>query len=115
MRWISSQPDHVLNTMAAFAEMDQVRWSLGHDTVIVDSWQGMLVKTEMNRVLENTCAAMQDELHRAFDAKFGTDTDAWKEIDLLPTVSRIVAQAASRFTVGAPLCKPSALCALVPD
>ena len=107
MRWATSQPDARLSVGEAFAEMDQARWSLGSDKVIVDAWQGMLVKTEMSRVLENICGAMNNELSHVFDEHFGVDGNGWRTIDLLPTVNMIVAQAASRFIVGLPLCKSS--------
>lgn len=105
MRWVLAQSDDRLSVPEAMAELDQARWSLGHDTPITDPWQGMLVKTELNRVLESICAALNDELSVAFDAHFGTNTDAWRDIELRPTISKAIAQANSRFTVGLPLCR----------
>lgn len=104
MRWVLSQPDEHFNVTEAFADVDQVRWSLGHVKFVSDPWQGGLVKTDLNRVLETICAAMNNELGVAFDAEFGTDRENWKELDLTSSVQRVVAQAASRFTVGLPLC-----------
>ncbi|RGP76465.1 ent-kaurene oxidase [Fusarium sporotrichioides] len=105
MKWVMSQPDHVLDQGKAFAEIDQVAWSLGHDRYVVDAWQGMIVKYEMNRAIEVIANSMKDELREVFDEQFGTDTENWKKIDLTPTVKMIIAQAASRFTVGTPLCR----------
>ncbi|KAK9785896.1 putative Cytochrome P450 [Seiridium cardinale] len=105
MRWVFSQPDSALSLDHAFTEIDQIHYGLGNEMYILDPWQGNLVKTEMNAVLENICAAMNDELGTAFDTYFGVDTENWKEIDLISTVRMIVAQAASRFTVGLPLCR----------
>ena len=104
MRWVLSQPDDHFSVSKAFVEVDMVRWSLGHEKIVDDAWQGMIVKTDMNRVLESICEAMNNELGFVFDAKFGADTENWKELDLIPTVQMVVAQAASRFTVGLPLC-----------
>ncbi|KAJ4312060.1 hypothetical protein N0V84_010133 [Fusarium piperis] len=105
MKWVLSQPDDVLNVTKAFAEMNQIKWSLGHEEIAVDGWQGMLVKSDLNRVLENIVNAMNNELKNVFDEQFGKDTENWKEIDLRSTVQIVVAQAASRFTVGLPLCR----------
>lgn len=99
-----NQPDHVLDQGKAFAEIDQVAWSLGHDKYVVDAWQGMIVKYDMNRAIEVIASSMKDELQVVFDEQFGTDTENWKTIDLTQTVKMIIAQAASRFTVGLPLC-----------
>lgn len=48
---------------------------------------------------------MNDELGVAIDTRLGIDTDGWTEIPLLSTMKLLIAQASSRFTVGAPLCK----------
>lgn len=104
MSWVMAQPENELDPAAAFVEIDQVRWALGDDRYVSDAWHGMLVKTDLNRVLENICTALNSELGFAFDKHFGTDTENWKEIDLFETVRMVVAQAASRFTLGLPLC-----------
>ncbi|KAI5460220.1 cytochrome P450 [Mariannaea sp. PMI_226] len=105
MKWVLSQPDHLLSTHLAFAEIDQAKWSLGHDKFVADPWQALLVKTEMNIVLETICASLNNELSVVFDEHFGTDVSNWKEIDLIGAVKLIVAQSSSRFTVGLPLCR----------
>lgn len=105
MRWALSQPDEIVSVGQAFAEIDGAYYSLGTETPIVDDWQGMLVKTQMSKVLETLCQAMNEELGVAFDECFGTDAETWRKIDLLAVVRRVVAQAASRFTVGLPLCR----------
>ncbi|KAK1995130.1 cytochrome P450 [Colletotrichum falcatum] len=104
MRWVQNQPETELNLNKAFAEIDQVSWALGHDRYVADPWQGSLVRTHMNAVLENICAALNDELGVAFDKWFGTDQE-WKEIDLFESIKMVVAQAASRFTIGLDLCR----------
>ncbi|UKZ78724.1 hypothetical protein TrVFT333_006470 [Trichoderma virens FT-333] len=105
MRWVLSQPDAFLSAWDAFVELDQVYYSLGHSRYVADPWQGNLVKTELNNMLESVIAALDDELRVAFDKYFGTDEDNWQTIDLSEAVKMIVAQGASRFTVGLPLCR----------
>ncbi|KAF7559762.1 hypothetical protein G7046_g4395 [Stylonectria norvegica] len=105
MRWVLAQPDKTLDTFSAFADIQQVQWAFGHEKVTLDSWQSLIVKHDLNRVLEGVCSTMNDELAVAFDDEFGTDAENWKEVLLFPAVERVVAQAASRFTVGLPLCR----------
>ena len=107
IRWLISQPDGVLSTYDAFLELDQIDYILGHHKYITDPWQGMLVKRDMNSVLENLVVALDDELKLAFDARFGTKANEWTDINLLRTMKLIVAQGSSRFTVGLPLCTSS--------
>jgi len=108
LKWITSKPDSVLSVVDSFMEMDQVQYSTGHKKYVSDPWQGMLVKRDINGVLESIVAAMGNELGFAFDSCFGTDENQWVELNLLTKVRMIVAQASSRFTVGLPLCMKKA-------
>lgn len=103
MKWVFSQSEQLLNPGEGLADIDQPGWSIGHDKYIVDAWQGLLVRTELNRILESVCAAMNSELHSAFDDVFGTDTENWKELNLYNAMQMIISRAANRFTVGLPL------------
>lgn len=103
--WATSQPDSVLSISAGFVELDQVQHTLWNSHFVADPWQGMVVKRDMNAVLENLMVSLDDELKFAFDSRFGEDTKEWKDITLWPTVQKIVGQASGRFTVGLPLCK----------
>lgn len=105
IQWVLAHPENELSHADAILEVVQLKYGLGHEKYKADPWPGMLVKTELNAMLENVCADMNDELAYAFDRYFGCDMETWKEIDLLQTVRLVVAQAASRFTVGLPLCK----------
>lgn len=70
----------------------------------MDPWSGNLVKTDMNAILETIVIGLNEELQYAFDIRFGKDTETWNEIKVVDTMKALVAQAASRFTVGLPLC-----------
>ncbi|KAI1293133.1 cytochrome P450 [Xylaria venustula] len=100
LRWLQRQPERLVSAAAQQTETIQPFYGLGHEKFIDDPWGGMLVKTDLNAVLENVCAAMNDELGLAIDSHFGIDTMAWEDIDLMPTIRMIVAQAATRFTLG---------------
>uniref|UniRef100_A0A0D2XPE3 Cycloheximide-inducible protein CIP70 (Cytochrome P450 family) n=1 Tax=Fusarium oxysporum (strain Fo5176) TaxID=660025 RepID=A0A0D2XPE3_FUSOF len=70
MKGVLNQPEDVLDMEQAFAEVDQVRWSLGHDKYVVDAWQGLVVKYDLNRAIEIIANNMKDELHEVFDEQF---------------------------------------------
>ena len=53
-----------------------------------DTCQNARVRAEITSVLENICAGLGNELGNAFNTHFGTDTDNWKEVDLLKTSRR---------------------------
>jgi hypothetical protein len=100
MRWLQRQPERLVSAAASQNEAIQPFYGLGHDKFADDPWGGLLVKTNLNAVLEDVCTAMNDELGLAINSHFGTDTKTWKDITLTPTVRLIVAQAATRFTLG---------------
>lgn len=83
--------------------MDQAHYSVGGEQYVRDPWQGGLVRSEMNAVLENLCAALNEELGVAFEQRLGTEKE-WREVGLLELMRGVVAQGSSRFTVGLPLC-----------
>ncbi|RYP13810.1 hypothetical protein DL767_010589 [Monosporascus sp. MG133] len=100
-----AQHDDVLSVKLAFLEVNQSVYSLGHERYWGDPWQFTLVKTHFNSIMQTLIPSMADELRHAFDRRLGTDTENWREIRLEETVRKIVAQAASRFIVGTPLCR----------
>lgn len=105
IKWLLAQPESSLSPSQATAEISQLGYSLGEDKYANDIWPGLLARLKTNTVLGRFCGDMNEELQRAFDLRFGTDENNWKEIDLFRTVQMVVAQAASRFTVGLPLCQ----------
>ncbi|KAI1814156.1 cytochrome P450 [Poronia punctata] len=100
LKWLQRQPEHLVSASHAQVETIQPFYAFGDDKFVDDPWAGLLIKTDLNLVLENVCAAMNDELAVAIDSHFGTDTDNWREIDLMFAVRMIIAQASSRFTLG---------------
>lgn len=105
MKWVLSQPESKLSHGDAIVEVVQLKYGLGHEKYKTDPWPGMLVKSDINAMLESVCADINDELSSAFSKHFGSEIDTWRAIDLQPTIRKIVVQVASRFTVGLPLCK----------
>ncbi|KAM0287015.1 hypothetical protein ACHAQH_000700 [Verticillium albo-atrum] len=104
LRWMLSLPDNTISAVHAFAELDQLTHTLGDDRFVLDSWNGLVVKRDMNAVLDSVVTALNDELSVAFDEQFGTDTEGWREIDLKKVMPLIISQAAGRYTMGLPLC-----------
>ncbi|KAE9370254.1 putative cytochrome P450 [Stipitochalara longipes BDJ] len=105
LRWITTQGDHVLNGPEAIIDMDSFDWTTGHRKYLVDPWQGLVLKRDMNAVLENLMVALNDELQFCFLERFGTNTKEWTELDIYETMQMVIAQGSSRFTVGLPLCR----------
>ncbi|KAK8052197.1 hypothetical protein PG993_003582 [Apiospora rasikravindrae] len=105
MKWLLAQPKTSLSPPQAIVELNQFGYSLGDDKYGADAWIGHVVRSNINAALERICGDMNQELQCAFETRLGTDENNWKELNLLDTVRLVVAQAASRFTVGLPLCR----------
>ncbi|KAK7418297.1 hypothetical protein QQX98_004082 [Neonectria punicea] len=96
--WVIAQPDAVLSTTEAFANIDRFEWGLGDRGMVLDAWAGLVIKRDMNRVLEAICAAMNNELQFAFEQCFDIDRRTGRRLICFP-------QLCGRFTVGLPLCR----------
>ncbi|EEY17837.1 cytochrome P450 [Verticillium alfalfae VaMs.102] len=105
LRWMLSLQDSSISSSHAFVELDQLTYTLGEDRLLIDSWNALIVKRDMNAVLEKVAAVLNDELRVAFDEQFGTDTETWREVDLNKVMPLIISQAAGRYTMGLPLCR----------
>lgn len=105
MAWVMAQPDSSISVNQAFLDINKTKYSLGHTRYWGDTWQFALVKTQLNAVLQYLIPGLNDELKLSFDTYFGKDTENWKEIELEKVLRNVIAQAASRFIVGAPLCR----------
>jgi hypothetical protein len=106
--WAIAQPENVFNPQEAYRELNSISFVLGDDKHMLDTWPGTLVKTELIKRLDWILPAIQDEIGRAIDVRFGVDSTKWVEIPL-DTVRMVVAQIATRYNVGTELCKPTPL------
>jgi hypothetical protein len=86
-------------------DMDSFDWITGDRKYFLDSSQGLVLKRDLNNVLENMMVALNEELQLSLKTRFGTNTTHWEEMDIYETMEMVTAQGASRITVGLPLCK----------
>ena len=99
LQWLTGQPDNVLSSLAAQIDAIQLDCSLG-SKFAHDPWGGMLLKKNLNGVLETLLAIMNEQLGPAIDSYFGKDSDKWKEVDLFPACRSIAGRAVLSFTLG---------------
>ena len=104
LRWLGNYSEKTISALDAFVDIDKAQYTAPDVEHLRNPWQGSLVKTQMNRVLESLAVAIQDELSVAFDQRFGKDPE-WKVFRLHEVGRMTIAQASGRFTVGLPLCK----------
>lgn len=99
LQWLCKQPDSVLSTHAAQIDAIQLDYSLGHKFAY-DAWQGVLIKTDLNAVLETMASIMIEQVGPAIDNCFGMETEEWKELDLFPACRMITGKVVMGFQVG---------------
>ena len=103
MKRLFGLPESSVNIRHAYNSINCVGRALGDDKYMLDNWQGMIVSTDLNKVLNRVVISLNEELRHVIDTQLET-SPAWHEVDLLRAMHRIVVQATSRFQVGLPLC-----------
>ncbi len=73
-------------------------------TYVRDAWAGPLVPKVLNLRMHDVGAMMYDELTTTLNELLGTTAGEWREVNVNNMVREAITRAASRFTVGLPLC-----------
>lgn len=103
LSWALALPDSTLSPEGAYVELNSIASVLGDDIHMTDTWPGGLIKTDLIKSLDFILPVTKEELEYAIDIHFGK-SEKWTELPL-DTLRTVVAQAASRYTVGLPLCE----------
>jgi cytochrome P450 len=104
IRWLFSQSATVISIRHAYNRINSVGKGLGKNKYMLDNWQGMIIGSELNKVLDGVVQSMNAELEYAIQSRFGTSAE-WAELDLIKTMHMVIVQITSRFQVGPTLCK----------
>lgn len=105
IKWMLSQPPHVLGMWEAFNEMFQLSHSLGYEKNILNTWAVDVARHAPTKNLETFIEPVREELELAIDALLGMNTEHWLTVNLFDTMRLIINRTGSLFSVGIPLCK----------
>ncbi|KAL2135049.1 hypothetical protein VTI74DRAFT_9969 [Chaetomium olivicolor] len=100
--WMLEQPDGILSTKEAHRDTLYNDYQfLGVD----DQFPIQTIHKHLARNIVGLIPGLQEEVHGAIDATFGTDTARWTSLNLWDAWLGIVPRVTNRIIVGAPLCR----------
>ncbi|KAK4187204.1 Ent-kaurene oxidase [Podospora australis] len=102
VNWMLELPDRVLSTKEAHQDVLFGDYQfLGTD----DQFPIKTIHKHLARNIISLIPGVQEEIHAAIDAAFGTDKENWKTFNLWETWLKIIPRVTNRILVGANLCR----------
>ncbi|TPX10128.1 uncharacterized protein E0L32_001325 [Thyridium curvatum] len=102
--WMLELPDRILSTHHAHNDVLYSEYNFLGKAYSDDVFHIRVVHRNLARHLPGLIPAIQDEVHSAIDAVFGTDTVEWKSLNLWEAWLGIVPRITNRVLVGKPTC-----------
>lgn len=106
VKWITEQPDNVLNANDSQVNILEGNWTLFGQKVLKEPVvHKALIVRDLTRSVGFFVPQIMDEIAAAYDELWGMDTENWKEVNVFETSMKVVARSVNRTFVGFPLCK----------
>lgn len=105
IKWLIDQPEDVLSHRLVQGEKMGIRYVLPALDYTSDMSIIEAIRVHLTRNLGKVQGALVDEMRRATDATFGLDDQAWRQVNLLDTMNKIVFKASGRILFGQTLCR----------
>lgn len=103
--WLVAQPENHLSAKWAQLDALNIPTTFLRPEIGVDPTHEPLIRRELTANLDVVEADMWDEVGRALEELWGSDTERWRVVVLDDTIRRVVARASSRVFTGQDLCK----------
>ncbi|KAL9636722.1 MAG: hypothetical protein Q9204_002146 [Flavoplaca sp. TL-2023a] len=107
LRQILSKPESEIDAYGPQLETLQGQYTIGDKDVYSNNFHTGVVPNQLTKNLGSLTEAIADELAFGFERSWGTSRD-WTTVKAWDSILEIIAGAANRVFVGAPLCKASA-------
>lgn len=103
--WLTSQPESHLS--AKWAQMDalNIPTTFLRPDIGLNPVHEPLIRRNLTAHLDSIAGDIQEEVKLSLEKFWGSDTEAWREVNLDYTIRRVVARASNRVFVGSELCK----------
>jgi cytochrome P450 len=100
---IVSPPDDILSCRKGLDDNMQADYTLLHPRIVSNQWHPLPVKA-LSALTPRHVDKIMEEVSCGLSAYLGV-SESWHEVQVLDTMSRVVARAANRFIVGSPTCR----------
>ena len=107
IKWITEQPETILNVKEMQKESLQTDYSLLDPSMADRPIHELTIRRDLTRGLGALVPVIMEELSVGVDQFWGTEEGEWREVCPFEDCMSIVSRASNRIFVGLPLCKSS--------
>ncbi|KXT18658.1 hypothetical protein AC579_2685 [Pseudocercospora musae] len=105
LAWILEKPDSVLSTGAAHYDGLAGDYAFTDSDILRDLYHEHVVHQNMARKVGEVIPRTWQGICDAFDELWGKDMQQWRKVNVLDSMTHLVASVSNYFFVGEPLCK----------
>ncbi len=105
MSWLLEQPDRILSASEFHYDILEGSYAFNDPHILRDPYHERVVHKFLPRRVGAVVPSMWEELSRAIDDTWGTDTETWKEIHVFDNLMTIIPRTVNHILVGSPLCR----------
>ncbi|KAK3626315.1 hypothetical protein LTR56_019893 [Elasticomyces elasticus] len=105
IKWMISQNDETLSSHEMQRDSLQTDWTMFSADIISNPVHEAIIQKFLTPAIASTSGDISDEIAVAFAEHWGHPTDAWQEVHVFNTMTKIVSRASNRAFVGLPLCR----------
>ncbi|CAK4032106.1 ent-kaurene oxidase [Lecanosticta acicola] len=109
LQWLAERPDSDVNVLAQIIDMLQLDYTVMDPGLVHRPSHIPLIAGALTRETGNLVPELLDEIEHSVSEAWGTDTQAFKEIAVYPSMTKVVGQTTNRAFVGLPYCRDPAL------
>jgi hypothetical protein len=104
VKWITDQPESILNSTEAQREELQTDYTLLDQALAEHPVHYQLIKGNLMKEMDTLIPEVMDEIEASVDDYWGRDSEGWSDIAVFDTMMKAVSRATNRIFVGLPLC-----------
>ncbi|KAH8690328.1 cytochrome P450 [Talaromyces proteolyticus] len=107
--WIARQAEDILSAYEPHLEGLQSDYTFPDPCILQNPIQSMTIRQDLNRQMALKIPDMMDEIVTSFEEVWGSNTEDWREVEVMSSMQTIVARTSNRVFVGKSLCSNPAL------
>ncbi|KAI2624495.1 cytochrome P450 [Xylaria nigripes] len=102
--WLMAQPDDVLSQERVNRQFLQADYALFHANRVKDPMHPEIIQHELTMKLGGLVDDMVDEMRASLEDHWGTNVEAWRDVNVYDTMLHIISRLSVRVLMGFPLC-----------
>ncbi|KAI1822227.1 cytochrome P450 [Xylaria intraflava] len=103
--WLLKQPDNVLSQEYVNRQFLQADYAFFHANMVEDPVHPEIIRHQLTKKVDSFTDDVVDEACASLEDHWGTDTEAWREVNVYDTMLHVVSRLSIRVLMGIPLCR----------